>query len=545
MGLRSKNAIRTTLGVRLGWVLTLALGTALAFPAFAMAAQTFAVSAANGGAPTFQAGSNPSYTETVGLDTSAGGPTFETITGTPGVLASLAAAPDCLKMTPPANETSACQIGTGSATLTVGVPLSITAYLGAPPSATDVAGIDLVTNAPGNPTTQAAVDLVQTPSGNVQSVINADLSSLGTTGQFISSISTTIDGTLANGKPFTRMPTNCSPGPSSVTVTYANGSKETTNASPDFHITGCSALPYAPVLSASVVKDPHDAGVSVVTTVTQAANEAAGAGQVLTLPWPALAPNLNSLSLQNTSVVVGSAVATSPLTPAPLTGQAYLTGSGPFAPTLTLRFPAPNKLTLTGTVNLSNHSVTFSGLPDVPQTSLVVTLFGGPKALQSASCAPPGGTAIGAFTGQNGATVVDRVPLTVSGCPSAPSISRTSLSGLASGKPVLRFKLARGSDAPNLKSFVVALPGGLAFNAKKLGKGISITAAHSVRLSGGNLTVTLKRAVANVSATIRGPALVESKQLRRQSRTHSARRKTVQITLSDADGSSSGFVVSS
>ena len=292
------------------------------------------------------------------------------------MLASLAAVPNCLK--PPAQHTSACQIGSGSATLTVGVPLTLTAYLAPPPNpATDVAGIDLVTNAPGNPTTHAAVDLVQTPSGNVSSVIKADLSSLGTVGQFVSSISTTVNGTLANGKPFARMPTNCSPGPSSVTVTYANGSKETSTASPDFAITGCSSLPYAPVLSASVVKDAHDAGVQIVTTVTQNADEAAGAGQVLTLPFPAIAPNSGSLGVQNTGIAVGTAVATSPLIPTPLTGQAFLTGSGPFSPTLTLQFPAPNKLTLVGTVDLNGHSVAFSGLPDVPQTSLVVTLFGG------------------------------------------------------------------------------------------------------------------------------------------------------------------------
>ena len=281
----------------------------------------------------------PTYTTTIGLDTSAGGPTSETVTLAPGVLASLAAAPGCLSGSP--QYTSSCQIGSGNATVTAGVPLTLTAYLVPPPSNADVAGIDLMTNAPGNPTTHAAVDLVQTATGNVASVIRADLSSLGTVGQFLSSISLTIDGTLANGQPFTRMPTDCSPGSSSVTVGYANGSKETTTASPDFAPSGCSSLPYAPILSAAVVKDTHDTGVKVVTAVSQTANEAAGAGQILALPWPALSPNEGSLSLQNTATAVGTAVATSPLLPEPLTGLAFLTGSGPFTPTLTLQFPRP------------------------------------------------------------------------------------------------------------------------------------------------------------------------------------------------------------
>jgi hypothetical protein len=537
VGVTGRGATRMIRALRLGWLLGVVLGAALAFPVLASAAQTFAVTSPDG----FPAGGHPTYTTTIGLDTSAGGPTSETVTLAPGVLASLAAAPQCLTGSP--QYTSTCQIGTGSATTTVGLPLTLTAYLVPPPSGADVAGIDLVTNAPGNPTTHAAVDLVQTASGNVSSVIKADLASLGTVGQFLSSISLTIDGTLANGQPFTRMPTNCSPGSSSVTVTYANGNTEASNASPDFAPTGCSSLRYAPILTASVVKDAHDGGVRVVTTVSQAAVEAAGARQTLTLPFPALAPNQGSLSIQNTGTAVGTAVATSPLLPTPLTGQAFLTGSGPFTPTLTLQFPAPNKLTLIGTVDLNGHSVTFSGLPDVPQTSLVVTLFGGPHALQAATCAPPGGTLAGTFTGQNGKTVVDKVPLTVSGCPSAPSISHTSLSALTSGRPTLRFRLTRGSDAPNLKSFVVTPSHGLSFNPKKLSKGVSISAARTLKLTGGRLTVTLKHAVATVTVTIKGPALVESKQLTKQVRSHAVGRQNVRITVTDALGSSSSFAV--
>lgn len=510
----------------------------MAFPALASAQQSFSVSAGNGGAPNFQAGGDPSYTTTENLDTSHGAPGAVQITLAPGVLASLTANTACLHGSP--QYTSACQIGTGSVSAG-GLPVIQTAAYLVPAPAGDAAGIDLVSS-PGNQVTHVGIALTQTASGNVESVLNLNLSSLGTVGETLTSLSLTVNGTL-DGKPFTRMPTNCSPGHSTLKITYADGTTEMSTASPDFNPTGCASLPFNPTLTASAVKDPNDPGVEVVTTQNQAVGEAAGLSTTLILPWPALTANLNSLSIQNTSTPVGTAVASSPLQPTPLSGEAYLTG-GPFTPTLTLHFPPPVALTLVGTVNLNSHTVTFSNLPDVPQTSLVVTLFGGRDAAESTTCAPPGGIAKGIFVGQNGATVSVSEPLTVSGCPTAPNFSHASLSGLASGKPALRFKLTRGSDAPNLKSLVVSLPRGLSFNKKKLAKGISVSAPHTLKLRGGTLAVTLKRAVATVSVTIKGPALVESKQLARNRRSHAAGPQHAQITVTDADGRSSSFVAS-
>ena len=527
------------------WLVALVLAAPLTFPALASAAQSFAVSAANGGAPNFPAGSDPSYTTTENLDSGHMGPGKVTIKSAAGVLASLAANPSCL--TGSAQYAPACQIGTGSASAG-GLPvISTTAYLAPPPpqpsgSPPCAAGIDLVSN-PGNSVTHVCVTLQQTASGNVQSVLNFDLSGLGTVGSTLTQLSLTVSGTL-NNKPFTRMPTNCSvTDHSTLKITYIDGTTETSTASPDFTPTGCDQLPFNPSLSASAVKDPHDPGVMVVTTQTQALGEAAGESTTLQLPWPALTANTNSLSIQNTNTAVGTAVATSPLQPTPLTGNAYLTGAGPFTPTLTLKFPALG-LTLVGTVDLNAHTVTFSNLPDVPQTSLVVTLFGGTNAAESTTCAPPGGIAHGTFTGQNGKAVSVSTPLTISGCPSAPSISHATLSGLASGKPALRFKLTRGSDAPSLKSIAVSLPGGLSFNRKKLAKGVSVGARHTLRLQGGTLVITLNPPAVSASVAISSSALVESKQLQKQERRHAVAAKHVQITVADADGSSHSFVAS-
>jgi hypothetical protein len=94
---------------------------------------------------------------------------------------------------------------------------------------------------------------------------------------------------------------------------------------------------------------------------------------------------------------------------------------------LTLAFPAPFPLTLTGAVNLLTNSTTFTGLPDIPLTNLRVSLSGGGQGLFLSTCRTPSGTATATLTDQN----ADRsltVPsaFTVLGCPST---------GAASGQP--------------------------------------------------------------------------------------------------------------
>jgi hypothetical protein len=512
----------------------------LSVPALASAAQSFQVSSPTG----FPAGGDPSYTTTQILDSgSMGNPGKVTITLAPGVLASLAANPSCTKTL---QYTSACQIGTGSAASSVGVGLGLTAYLVPPPSGSDAAGIDLLTGPPSNQTTHVAVDLVQNSAGNVASVLKLDLSSLGPLlGGLITKMSLTVNGTLG-GKPFTRMPSNCNVTQhSSLTVQYANGA-ETTPASPDFAPTGCAALPFTPQVSATAVKDAHDDGAEITTTQTQPLGQAAGFTTTLQLPWPTIGTNTSAVSLQNIPTAVGTAVATSPLQPAPLKGYAYLTGSGPFTPSLTLRFPPPVALTLVGAVNLNSHTVTFSNLPDVPQTSLVVTLFGGPKALELATCSPPSGILRASNTGQNGTIANATFPLHVSGCPAprkrrgAPRLSSVSLGGLAAGRPALSFKLAHGSNAPKLKTVTVSLPRGLSFVPKRPFKRISVGGAHTLRIAGRKLTITLKRPALAVSVRIASGALVESQQLRRQARARKGNPLAqLRFKVSDAGGNSS------
>lgn len=504
----------------------------LALPGFASAAQTFSVGSPSGSS-SFPANGDPTYTTSMTFDTSRGAPQKALITLSPGVLASLAANPSCIKSK---QYTSACMIGSGSATLLFGVPATLTAYLVPATNPNDVAGIDLVSSAS---TSHAEVQLKQNASGAISSVLNVDLASVGAVGSFITGTSLTVNGTLG-GQPFNRMPSNCAPGPSSLTVTYVNGSSETSSASPDFTITGCSSLPYNPRLSASFVKDSGDAGVAVTTTVTQNADEASGESQKLTIPFPTLSPNLASLNLQNTSTAVGQAIAYSPLLPTPLTGKVYFTGPSAFSPTLTIRFPSPNVITLTGSVSLQKSTVTFDGIPDVPQTKLVVALFGGKQALESSNCTVPTGTLLGSFTGQNGTVVNDRVQLAVKGCPTAagaPSASGGSLSVSATGKAVLRFRLTSGKNAPDLKAFVVALPRGLSFEATGLRRGLLVRGVKvSAALREGKLMVSLKRAVKSVLVKLAAPLLAAKKDLHGHLR--------LQLSLTDATGASTSVHLS-
>ena len=93
-----------------------------------------------------------------------------------------------------------------------------------------------------------------------------------------------------------------------------------------------------------------------------------------------------------TCTPVGAAAAVTPLYPAPLSANAYLTGSLT-APSLTLVFGPPFAQTLVGQVSLATNATTFTGLPDFPLTDLKVKLDGGTKSVFDATCKPPSGSA--------------------------------------------------------------------------------------------------------------------------------------------------------
>lgn len=383
------------------------LGLSLVVPGSTLGKQSLAITSPTG----FPAGGHPTYTTTIGLDTSAGTPSTVTIKLAPGALAAPSANPSCVKTT---QHTPSCEIGTGAVnTALPGLSLAVTAYLAPPPNKADVVGIDVVP-ATGTPVTHAGAKLAQNAAGNVQTVLNLSLSGLGPLASMVTGMSLTINGTL-DGKPFNRMPTNCSPGVSQLTVVYA-AKTERVAASPDFTPTGCSALPYAPKLSGTAHAVIHGGAGKVVTTITQAAGQAASRKTTLVLPKTALLSSPGAIGLLNTSTPVASVVSVTPLLPTPLTGKVFLKGTLA-RPFLVFKFPPPAVLTLTGAVNLAADSMTIPVIPDVPLTRLQVTFPGGTDGLLIVGCPSRQAKLVGTFTAQSGKTVKASHALTVTGCP--------------------------------------------------------------------------------------------------------------------------------
>ncbi|MGH3744158.1 MAG: hypothetical protein ACRDTP_04790, partial [Mycobacteriales bacterium] len=440
---------------------------------------------------------------------------------------------------------AACQVGTGIVTATVEgvpIPVSVTFDLVPPPAAGDLAGLAVNDNGTQIGST-AAIRIRPSgdPDGVGVSIILLLPDSLDGVPMSISEIDSTFDGL--------RYPTTCpsTAAPVGVSVdSYSDSTVKTVTA--PLSVTGCSSLAYAPKFSVTAVRDQRDKQVKLTTQVTQAATEAPSRSVTLTFPLAVVEPQVAGLRnlCQNVSsgtcTAVGSATADSPLYPTPLTGQAYLTGTFT-GPTLTLVFPSPFPLTLTGVVDLIHNSTSFTGLPDIPLTALDVTLNPGTYGLFETSCVTPAGTATAALTDQNGDKSV-KLPaqFTVSGCPAAGGnggsgasrvVGSGSVSGLHAGHTMLRFRVHVGRHAAKLRSLTVRLPRGLRFVSRH---GIRVTGARvrRLRVSHGHLVVTLRRPARSVRLRIASSALRESHSLR--SRSRRLKRLTVTVVARNTRG---------
>jgi len=346
-----------------------------------------------------------------------------------------------------------------------------------------------------------------------------------------------------------RLPTACPSPAANVTLT-ADGTPTTAPLT----VTGCSALGYAPSLSATITKDSKDTGGELALGITQAATEAANKTITFGLPvsvTPNAAADLPCLS--TAGCTIGTAAATSPLVPSIALANGTVTlGGSATTPTIAITFPAPFSLTIAGTVDLATNSVTFNNVPDVPLTSLNLTITGpnGQKAFTINSCSPNNVT--GSFTGQGGQSATSNAPIKFVNCAANPTATG-SLSGLAAGNPKLRFKATHGKGGPNIGSVAVGLPTGLkfshsAFVTKKTcvtksgkkkcttvtqikGLGVSGASVKSVALKGGKLVITLKKAAGSVSVNLSGPVLTESSSLQTKVKKHEVKTLTVNLKI--------------
>jgi hypothetical protein len=244
-----------------------------------------------------------------------------------------------------------------------------------------------------------------------------------------------------NGQPFTRNPTSCSAATTGLTID-SYGSSTPVTAAASFTPTGCETLGYSPQLAATATIDQGDDGVDFSATITQSAADAATSAVTITLP-SGLSPRLSALGAACTASdltacpAIGTATVTTPLLSAPLQGQLVLAAGSPGSlPMIDAVFGPPLSLTLVGTPSLgaSGLAASFSGLPDVPLTTLEVDFTGGPNSIltaASALCSEPQALT-GDFTAQTDATAQVTAAVAVSGTCQAGS-SGAGSSGAGAG----------------------------------------------------------------------------------------------------------------
>lgn len=479
---------------------------------------------------------------------------------------------------------SACQVGSGTVTATadpippllnlpvpVSVPVSF--YLVPPPTSGDLAG--LAVEGLGEQIGQTG-DIKVRPTGDPNGVgVTIKLAlpdQLPLTLPIIGQVQTAFISLTEIKSTFDRLryPTTCPATPARLNVSTDSYSDATIKtATGPLTVTGCASLSYSPVFRVTATRDSGDRQVRLATTITQRPTETPSRSVSLAFPQSVLAPNLESIRALCLNLAsgmcpkVGSATATSPLYPSTLTGTAYLTGSASGL-SLTLVFPSPFPLTLTGAVDLAKNAATFTGLPDIPLTNLGVNLDGGPEGLFLSTCNTPSGNAAATLTDQNGdKTLTIPAAFTVSGCPGTAgasggsgstgaggtggsrdasttsgvtvghtTISRGRFAGLAAGHPALSFRMSLGKGAAKLRALTVELPAGLTFVARRhRAVGVSVRGAkiRSLVLVGRHLTINLRRAVPHLTVTIARGGLKENAAIHRAARAH--RLRSLKLTV--------------
>jgi hypothetical protein len=445
-----------------------------------------------------------------------------------------------------------CRLGTGMVTIPAAASgkAALTLYLVEPPSLSDVAGVVLAVE--GRPNLTGALTLSSSPN------VALSLSFSG-----IEEGITEMQFTLASP----RLPTSCSTTPS-VSLQATSWEPATASTSAPLTVSGCGSLPYAPTVAASVT-DEGDSGADVTVTLTQGAGESATSAIDFGNPTGVKINKVLSPCFNGTTCTVGTVSASSPLLPSAALASGMLTLAGsinsgslssPISGSVTMSFPPPYQFSVTGPINLNEHTISFLSVPDIP-LSQVTYNFTGVPAGPAFTTACESGTIAATLVPQDGNPPVKLTgPVTNVGCP-PPSTKPTasgSLTGLSSGKPVLQVHAAHAPNGPDLASLSIALPSGLSFGGKALVKhkvckgsgrhakctthvsarGLSLSGASvkSVRIQGGALVIAFTHAAASVSLAARGPLLLETKTLKSKSKRHKQGTLVTHLHIIDADG---------
>jgi hypothetical protein len=287
-----------------------------------------------------------------------------------------------------------------------------------------------------------------------------------------------------NRQGFLLNPTNCSAEATETTLTSTFGAVQEGLSSP-FQLEACNALAFKPSFKAATTSKTSKAnGASIETTLSQGAGQANIKSVLVQLPkqLPSRLTTLQKACPEATFAanpsscpegsVVGSARASTPVLPNKLTGPAYFVSHGSEAfPDLDLVLEADGVRTiLVGNTNIKKGITTtnFASTPDVPVTSITVTLPTGPHSALAANgnlCVP---TLVmpTTITGQNGAKVKLNTKITPTGCGvqivghkviggtaylTIKTFAAGRLSGSGSGLSKVSRSLANASNAVSLK----------------------------------------------------------------------------------------------
>ena len=313
------------------------------------------------------------------------------------------------------------------------------------PTGSEIARMGVVVYFFGFPvvTESAPISIRTTPDVGINIPLTSLPNQLDGIDAILTHLNLRIDG-MVDGKTFTRNPTSCSPATTTVTVDSYESPTTSTTGQSSFTPTGCGTLPYAPKLSGVASHDTGDDGAGFAATITQSSGQADNTNVLLTLP-ASLSPRLSLLASactnRNLSLcpTIGTAAIATPLLNAPLAARIVLVAHAGGIPTLAILIPAPIDLQLNATPIITGPAVgaLLVGIPDIPLSSLTLSLPGGPNSLFRAGvhlCSTPQAVS-GHFAGWNGATANPSATVVVSGCAGGSSNTSASATRMTTTVP--------------------------------------------------------------------------------------------------------------
>src|SRR4051812_27764854 len=330
----------------------------------------------------------------------------------------------------------------------------------------------------------------------------------------VNSMKLVLAGKAAHGT-FIQNPTSCREAKSTATVTSYDQASSPKSATSSFTPTACDKLPFAPRVSGSVGgagQTKRGVSPTLTTVVSTNVGDSTPSRVQVVLP-PSIAANLGQVSRQCVAEIfaaggcppearVGSASASSPLLPRPLTGPVIFTSNAATGePALAVVLGPPVPLTLIGAVQLLPGALTntFDGIPDLPLTRFELTLDGGGgrntgQLVNLADiCRADTNLALkGELLAHSGKTSSVTGQLEPAGCE---SITVDAGPGKPKGKLTLRFRKKRGTltasfrSPTKLKRVRLALPKSMRKPSKR---GLRVKGGKG-RVRGRTLTITTKK----------------------------------------------------